>query len=56
MRLLLNKQLLVGLLFAVGLLSTHALAIETKSSTADHSQFEVLNGPSAVALRSRPLA
>ena len=45
MKLLRMRLLLFSLCIAIGLASISAQAIEVKSSTADHTQFEALLGP-----------
>lgn len=47
MKLSWSRRVLYGICIAFGLMATSALAIDTKSSTADHTQFKELTGPFA---------
>ncbi len=47
MKLSWSRRALYGVCIAIGLMTTSALAIDTKSSTADHTQFKELTGPFA---------
>lgn len=47
MKLSWSRRALYGICIAFGLMTTSALAIDTKSSTADHTQFKELTGPFA---------